>query len=177
MLNVPNAKGVDIEIDGDASIRLTGTLGRYERVLDLRSGVLVRSLEWTAPGGKRIALRSRRVVSFANKHLFAIEIELTPAEFLGPVVFRSFVDGAVKNQEAGDDPRVGSAVSGPALQTVSVEQAGAFSALVQRTHNSGFGVISAIQTVVEGVEASAWQEGQRAGQSFECAAVEGQPCA
>jgi hypothetical protein len=32
------------------------------------------------------------------------------------------VDGAVKNQEAGDDPRVGSAVSGPALHMIDAEQ-------------------------------------------------------
>jgi alpha,alpha-trehalose phosphorylase len=175
MLNVPNAKGVEIEIDGERFDPLTGTLGRYERTLDLRSGVLVRFLEWTAPGGKRIALRSRRVVSFANKHLFAIEVELTPLNFSGTVTLKSFVDGAVKNQEAGDDPRVGSAVSGPALKTVSTEQDGAFSALVQRTHNSGFSLVSAIETAVEGVDARAWQDGQRAGQSFVCAAVEGQP--
>ncbi|MFC5477655.1 glycoside hydrolase family 65 protein [Massilia suwonensis] len=175
MLNVPNAKGIAIEIDGARFDPLTGTLGRYERELDLRTGVLVRSLEWTAPGGKRIALRSRRVVSFANKHLFAIEVELTPLNFSGRITLRSFVDGAVKNQEAGDDPRVGSAVSGPALQTVAVEQDGAFSALVQRTHNSGFTLVSAIRSVVEGVDADAWQEGQRAGQTFVCTAVEGQP--
>jgi alpha,alpha-trehalose phosphorylase len=30
----------------------------------------------------------------------------------------SFVDGAVKNLQAGDDPRVGSAMSGPALHMV-----------------------------------------------------------
>lgn len=174
MLNVPNAKGVEIVIDGERFDPLTGALGQYERMLDLRTGVLVRSLEWTAPGGKRIAMRSRRVVAFANKHLFAIEVELTPLNFSGTITLRSFVDGAVKNQEAGDDPRVGSAVSGPALHTVSTEQDGAFSALVQRTHNSGFMLVSAIETTVEGAEASAWQEGQRAGQSFMCAAVEGQ---
>jgi alpha,alpha-trehalose phosphorylase len=174
MLNVPNAKGVAIEIDGERFDPLTGTLGAYERMLDLRTGVLERSLEWTAPGGKRIALRSRRVVSFANKHLFAIEVEITPLNFTGTIVLTSFVDGAVKNQEAGDDPRVGSAVSGPALHTLSNEQDGSFSALVQRTHNSGFMLVSAIETQVEGFDANAWQEGQRVGQTFVCAAAEGQ---
>lgn len=174
MLNVPNAKGVAIEIDGERFDPLTGALGAYERMLDLRSGVLVRSLEWTAPGGKRIALRSRRVVSLANKHLFAIEVVLTPLNFSGTITLTSFIDGAVKNQEAGDDPRVGSAVSGPALHTLSHQQDASFSALVQRTHNSGFMLVSAIDTTVEGVQANAWQEGQRVGQTFACAASEGQ---
>ncbi|QNA90804.1 glycoside hydrolase family 65 protein [Massilia sp. Dwa41.01b] len=175
MLNVPNAKGVEITIDGERFDPLAGTLGRYERVLDLRSGVLVRALEWTAPNGKRIALRSRRVVSFANKHLFAIEVEITPLNFSGSIGLKSFIDGAVKNQEAGDDPRVGSAVSGPALRTLSVEQDGSFSALVQRTHNSGFMLVSAIATQVDDAPGSAWRDGERAGQVFAPAAAEGQP--
>lgn len=174
MLNVPNAKGVRIEIDGERFDPLTGTLGAYERVLDLRTGVLVRSLEWSAPSGKRIALRSRRVVSLANKHLFALEVTLTPLNFSGTVTLTSFIDGAVKNQEAGDDPRVGSAVSGPALHTVAQEQDASFSALVQRTHNSGFMLVSAIDTTVEGAQASPWRDGQRIGQTFVCAASEGQ---
>jgi alpha,alpha-trehalose phosphorylase len=175
MLNVPNAKGIALFIDGEHFDPLAGTLGRYERSLDFRTGVLHRSLEWTSPSGKRIALRSRRVVAFTNKHLFAIEFEVTPLNFSGQMALRSLVDGAVKNQEAGDDPRVGSAVSGPALQTMSMEQDGSLSALVQRTHNSGFLLVSAIDSSIEGVAPAAWREGQQLGQVFDCAAVEGQP--
>ncbi|MET0982288.1 MAG: glycoside hydrolase family 65 protein, partial [Telluria sp.] len=175
MLNVPNAKGIELTIDGERFDPLAGTLARYERALDFRNGVLQRSLEWTSAGGKRIALRSRRVVAFTDKHLFAIEFEVTPLNFSGQVTLRSFIDGAVKNQEAGDDPRVGSAVSGPALQTVSTEQEASFSALVQRTHNSGFTLVSALDSSVEGVGPSAWREGEQAGQAFTCAATLGQP--
>lgn len=175
MLNVPNAKGIALTVDGERFDPLAGTLARYERSLDFRNGMLERSLEWTSPGGKRIALRSRRVVAFTNKHLFAIEFEVTPLNFSGQITLRSFIDGAVKNQEAGDDPRVGSAVSGPALRTVGSEQEASFAALVQRTHNSGFTLVSAIDSSVEGVAPSSWREGEQAGQVLTCAAVEGQP--
>ena len=50
------------------------------------------------------------------------EFEVTPLNFSGPVRLLSTLDGAVQNQQAGDDPRVGSAVSGPALETVATEQ-------------------------------------------------------
>ncbi|MDB5791356.1 MAG: family 65 glycosyl hydrolase [Massilia sp.] len=175
MLNVPNAKGIELTIDGERFDPLLGKLDRYERSLDFRTGVLRRALEWTSPTGKRIALRSRRVVAFTNKHLFAIEFDVTPLNFSGQVTLRSFIDGAVKNQEAGDDPRVGSAVSGPALQTVSTRQDASVSTLVQRTHNSGFTLVSAIDSSVEGVRPAAWREGEQLGQVFTCAAVEGQP--
>ena len=178
MLNVPNAKGVELWVDGERFDPLAGTLGRYERSLDLRSGVLLRCLEWTSGQGKRIALRSRRVVSFANKHLFAIEVEITPLNFSGPIRLVSAIDGAVKNQEAGDDPRVGSAASGAALRTIAVEQDGALSALVQRTRNSGFTLVSAIHSTLQcdgEVRAASQRAGQRAGQAFELDALPGRP--
>lgn len=170
MLNVPNAKGIHLWIDGERFDLAQGVLSAYERTLDFRTGVLTRSLEWTSPAGKRIALVSRRVVAFGNKHLFAIDYQLTPINFSGSVTLVSQIDGAVKNQEAGDDPRVGSAVSGPALQLVRVDQDDSFSSITQRTHNSGFTLVSAIDTTLEcggaQVRPSTLQQGQVAGQSF-----------
>jgi alpha,alpha-trehalose phosphorylase len=175
MLNVPNAKGISLSLGGEQFDLLAGTLSDYRRSLDFRTGVLVRSLEWTAPSGKRLAIRSRRVVCFVHKHVFAIEYEVTPLNFSGPLRLVSSVDGAVSNQQAGDDPRVGSAVSGPALQLVSVEQQGGFSAITQRTHNSGFTLVSAIDSSVAGSDGAAWRDGQVAGQAFDIEAVEARP--
>ena len=178
MLNVPNAKGVELWLGEERFDPLAGSLTRYERTLDFRTGVLARSLEWTSPAGRRVALVSRRLVSFAHKHLFAIEIDITPLNFSGLLRIVSKVDGAVSNQQAGDDPRVGSAVSGPALHLESIEQDGAFSALTQRTRNSGFTLVSAIESMVfdrGSVPAAALREGQVAAQSFELAAALGHP--
>jgi trehalose/maltose hydrolase-like predicted phosphorylase len=87
----------------------------------------------------------------------------------------SALDGAVKNQEAGDDPRVGSAISGPTLHMVDSEQAGGFSALVQKTHNSGFTLVSATESVLNaGLPAVSAQDGQRLTQSWELALSAGQ---
>lgn len=170
MLNVPNAKGIELWLGDERVDLLQGTLANYERSLDFRTGVLLRKLEWTSPGGKQVAISSRRVVCFEHKHLFAIEYAVTPLNFSGTLRLLSRVDGAVRNLEAGDDPRVGSAVSGPALALVGIEQDASFSAIVQRTHNSGFTLVSAIDSSVQAVgavRAATQQEGQRAGQSFE----------
>jgi len=177
MLNVPNAKGIELWLDGERFDPLQGTLHAYERVLDFRTGVLTRTLDWTSPGGKRIAIRSRRVVSFTHKHLFAIEYELTPLNFSGSVRLLSKLDGAVRNLEAGDDPRVGSAVSGPALALAGVEQDDAFAAIAQRTHNSGFTLVSAVASALHAdhVRSSRMQAGDAAGQWFEVEARQSQP--
>jgi len=170
MLNVPNAKAIELWFGDERFDLMQGTLARYERSLDFRTGVLVRSLEWTSPGGKKLALASRRVVSFAHKHLFAIDYAFTPLNFSGRMRVVSRIDGAVTNQQAGDDPRVGSAVSGPALQLAAIEQGESFSCITQRTHNSGFTLASAIDSQLESsgnVRSRPFQDGQSAGQEFD----------
>ncbi|WP_395403681.1 glycoside hydrolase family 65 protein [Pseudoduganella sp. UC29_106] len=167
MLNVPNAKGVSLWLEGERFDMLAGQVENYERKLDFRTGVLERSLVWTSPQGRRAAIRSRRLVSFANKHLFAIEFAVTPLNFSGKVEVLSSIDGAVKNQEAGDDPRVGSAVSGPALHLLGADLEPHYSALLQRTLNSGFMLVSAALTEVSVPhEQGAAQDGLRLEQIY-----------
>ncbi len=172
MLNVPNAKGIAIWIDGERFDPLTGTVEGYDRSLDLRRGVLERSLRWTAPSGRAIAVASRRVVCFDNKHLFAQHVTVTPLNFSGTVRIVTALDGAVKNIEAGDDPRVGSSVSGESLQLQAAEQDGGYAALVQRTRNSGFLLVSATLTDIAGT-AEYSQDGLRLEQSYTVPAVQG----
>jgi alpha,alpha-trehalose phosphorylase len=175
MLNVPNAKGVELWLGNERFDPFAGTLDSYARALDFRSGVLERSLEWTSAGGKRVAVRSRRMVAFAHKHLFAIEFTVTPLNFSGAVRIVSALDGAVKNQEAGDDPRIGSAASGLALQLVEITADGAQAMLTQRTHNSGFTLVSAIDSTLDGVVPVGSVDGLRARQVFSADAVQGEP--
>lgn len=148
MLNVPNAKGVELWLENERFDLLSGSIQAYERVLDFRTGVLTRVVEWTSPCGRSVRVRSRRVVSFANKHLFGQQLEVTSLNFDGSIKLVAVLDGAVKNLEAGDDPRVGSAVSGPTLHLIGVEQQDGYAALVQKTHNSGFTLVSATDTVI-----------------------------
>ncbi|WEF32303.1 glycoside hydrolase family 65 protein [Pseudoduganella chitinolytica] len=175
MLNVPNAKGLRVYVGDERFDPLTGTVEDYERTLDLRTGMLERRLRWTSPGGRIIDYRSRRLVSFDNKHLLALQVQVTPVNFSGTVRIVASLDGAVKNLEAGDDPRVGSAVSGPALTLLAVEQDAHYAALVQKTHNSGFHLVSATRTHVDtAASATFLQQGLRLEQAYTVAAVQGQ---
>lgn len=144
MLNVPNGKGIACWIGNEKLDLLQGTLQSYERVLDFRTGVLMRELEWTSPQGRRIALRSRRVVCLQHKHLYAIEFTIKALNFSGNIRLVSALDGAVRNLQAGDDPRIGSSTSGQALQLQGIEQTDDFCALTHRTQHSGFTLVSAI---------------------------------
>ncbi|WP_229205576.1 MULTISPECIES: glycoside hydrolase family 65 protein [unclassified Duganella] len=178
MLNVPNAKGIELWLGDEKFDLLAGSIQSYERVLDFRTGVLTRVVEWTSPQGRSVRVRSRRLVSFENKHLFAIAFEVTSLNFEGRLRLVSALDGAVKNLEAGDDPRVGSAISGPTLHMIDSEQAGGFSALVQKTHNSGFTLVSATESVLSaGLPPVTAQDGQRLTQTWELAVSAGESVA
>jgi alpha,alpha-trehalose phosphorylase len=83
MLNVPNAKGVELWLGDERFDLLTGSIQTYERVLDFRTGLLTRVVEWTSPQGRSVRVRSRRMVSFENKHLFALEFEVTSLNYDG----------------------------------------------------------------------------------------------
>jgi alpha,alpha-trehalose phosphorylase len=158
MLNVPNAKRIGLSIDGEAFGLERGRVLDHERVLDFRTGLLTRTVEWESAGGKRVRIVSRRLVSCARKHVAAIEYVVTPLNFSGRLRLDSTLDSAVSNLQAGDDPRVGSAITGPSLQMVSQElseQGGQAAAqcvvlVLQRTRHSGFVLASATDSVVAG---------------------------
>ncbi|WP_227470288.1 glycoside hydrolase family 65 protein [Massilia sp. YMA4] len=175
MLNVPNAKGLRVYVEDEPFDFLQGTVEHYERTLDLRTGLLERRLRWTSPRGRTIDYHSRRLVSFDNKHLLALQVRVTPVNFSGSMRVVASLDGAVKNLEAGDDPRVGSAVSGPALTLLAVEQDAHYAALVQKTRNSGFHLVSATRTHVHGAaNATFLQQGLRLEQAYTLAATQGE---
>ncbi len=149
MLNVPNAKIVRLYVDGDPFTLLQGTIERYERWMDFREAVLHRSVTWRSPGGKRVQITSSRLVSFARKHLFALDYQVQLLDGSAVVRLASVLDGMVSNLETGDDPRVGTAVAGPRLKLAAAQIAGAVMTLTHRTQHSDFLLASAVHTDCE----------------------------
>lgn len=105
MLNVTDAKVIRLYVDDEPFYLPTANLVRFRRVLDMKAGILERDLVWEMPSGKRVAIRSRRLVSFEHRHLAAIDYEVTLLNADAPVVLRSELRGDQPNQEAAGDPR------------------------------------------------------------------------
>lgn len=152
MLNVPNAKRVTVLVDGEAFGLDTGTVLAYERELDFRGGVLARSVDWESASGKRLRIASRRLVCLQRKHVAALEVSVTPLNFSGALRIVSSIDADVGNLQAGDDPRVGSTISGPSLLPVACEVGASELLLLQRTRNSGFLLATATDSLLDRVE-------------------------
>jgi alpha,alpha-trehalose phosphorylase len=176
MLNVPNAKRVSIEIDGETFGLERGRVLDYERMLDFRTGLLTRTVDWESEGGKRVRIASRRLVCLERKHVAALELAVTPLNFSGRLRLAADIDSQVTNLQAGDDPRVGSAITGPSLLPAgreTWERGRHHGALVlQRTRHSGFLLASASETLLDGAQAEV--ETLDEGHAFRLDAAQGQ---
>lgn len=89
IVTLPDATTLVPHVDGEP-LRLTrGRVLAHERVLDLRSGVLERTLEWESAAGTRLWLRSERLVSFVHRHLAAFRLEIALLDGEGPLTLVS----------------------------------------------------------------------------------------
>jgi trehalose/maltose hydrolase-like predicted phosphorylase len=101
LVNLPNWLALELSIaDEDWFDERRVKLLSYRQELDLRRGMLLRSLTFEDGRGRRSTLRERRLVSMADMHLGALELTLTAENWSGPVVVRSGIDGRVVNAGA-----------------------------------------------------------------------------
>ena len=143
MLNLPNAKGITLWVEGEAFNLLHGEVKSYQRDLDFRTGILTRKVVWQSPKGHQLEISTQRLVSFEIEALFAIHYVVKSLNFEGELIVQSSIDGGVNNLMQSDDPRVGSTQTANPLKCVGQFCQDAFAALIQETNNSGFRLVSA----------------------------------
>lgn len=99
IVQVPDAKPIRLYID-DEPLRLgVAEVEDYHRSIDFREGVERRSFIWRTQSGKRVRVVSDRMVSFQERHLalMSLEIELLDAD--AAVVISS----QILNRQDGED--------------------------------------------------------------------------
>ena len=74
IVNVPDAKLMKLYVDDEPLLLSNADLESYERVLDFQQGTLTRDLVWRTPAGKRVRVRSQRLVSLAHRHLAMLDV-------------------------------------------------------------------------------------------------------
>lgn len=144
MLNVTNSKIVKLYVNNELFDLFSGKVLSYKRVLNMKTGVLTRDITWQSPSDKQVRISIKRLASLSHKHLAAISYSVTPLNFSGEIRLISAVDGEVRNQAAKGDPRVGSAFSGQVLQTEGFAQTESFAAIRQKTRQTGFTLVCAM---------------------------------
>ena len=140
LLNVTDGKLIRLRVNGVPLDLRTGQLHSHRRTLDLRTAMLTRELVWSAPTGDRVAITSRRLVSFHDRHLAAISYQVQALD--GPVQLEicSLLLGNESNQVSEGDPREAAPLYGQVLLPQSSAVDGARAVLVHSTRASGLTV-------------------------------------
>jgi alpha,alpha-trehalose phosphorylase len=112
IVNVPDNKTIKLYVDDEPMLLSVADLEAYERVLDFRNGVLRREIVWRTPGGKRVNVSSTRMVSFTQRHLAIMTMEVTMLDAEAPVVISS---QTLNRQDGRDEYHVRSAAMGTGL--------------------------------------------------------------
>jgi alpha,alpha-trehalose phosphorylase len=106
IVNVIDAKTIKLYVDDEPFYLPTANLLKFERVLDMKSGILSRDILWETPSGKKVAIRSQRLVSFVHRHIAAISYEVTLLNGTAPIVISSEMFLPRTIQDLPDDPRL-----------------------------------------------------------------------
>ncbi len=99
IVNVPDAKLIKLYVDDEPLLLSNADLQTYERTVDFRTGKLTRDLIWRTPAGKRVHVKSERMVSFEHRHLAVLTFEVTLLDDSAPVVISS----QLMNRQDGQD--------------------------------------------------------------------------
>jgi kojibiose phosphorylase len=98
LANCPNWLSLVIIVDGEWFRLDRGEIIQYERMLDLRRGLLVRSLRWRSPAGKTLDIRFERFASMADQQVVGLRCQITPVDFKGVIEVLSSLNGYPENQ-------------------------------------------------------------------------------
>src|SRR5947209_577028 len=77
LANAPDWLPIKLFINGERFHMKRGTILAYQRVLDMRRGILSRTVSWESPGGIRLKIQSERFASLADEHVGAIRYSVT----------------------------------------------------------------------------------------------------
>ena len=119
IVNVPDAKVIRLYVDDEPLLLPVADLLDYDRTLDFRAGVLSRDILWRTPGGKRVQIRSRRMVSFTQRHLAVLTFEVTMLDDHAPVAISSQI---LNRQDGEDEYHVSSAAMGEGIDPRRAER-------------------------------------------------------
>jgi alpha,alpha-trehalose phosphorylase len=176
VVNVTNGKLIRLLVDDAPFDVRYGQLLGHERVLDLRAGTLTRHADWKSPAGRRIRVRSTRLVSFTQRAVAAIEYVVEAVD--GPVrlIAQSELVANEPHPPRSGDPRVAAVLENPLFAVErDVHERGA--ELLHRARRSGLLMAAGMDHLVDApgqvsVESTATEDWART--TFVCTLERGQ---
>jgi alpha,alpha-trehalose phosphorylase len=149
IVNATDGSIIRLFVDDEPFDLATAKVHRFERVLDMKTGVLHREVEFETERGQRLLVCSTRLASFEHRHLAAMSYEVSSLD--------SSVRIAVCSElvtygpgETSDDPRRGKGFAEKVLEPVSARADGARAVLQLATRNSGLELAVGMEHEIDG---------------------------
>ncbi|MEV4775617.1 glycoside hydrolase family 65 protein [Microbacterium sp. LWH12-1.2] len=160
IVNAPDAKIMRVYVDDEPISFDEADVREYRRTLDMRTGVLERLVVWETPSGKRVRIRDERLVSFEERHLAILRLEVVVENSDAPVTISCQLlnrqDGAgvysgtpAAAQKTGFDPRKAERIANRVLEPEEYWQDGLRSVLSYEVADSGMTVAVVADHVIE----------------------------
>ncbi|TQS42689.1 glycoside hydrolase family 65 protein [Cryptosporangium phraense] len=110
IVNVTNGKLIRLLVDDEPLDVRYGQIRSHERVLDFRTGILTRRMDWVSPAGKAIRIESERLVSLVQRSVAAISYSVTALDQPVQLVVQSELFANEELPDSEKDPRIESAL-------------------------------------------------------------------
>ncbi|MEA1875814.1 MAG: glycosyl hydrolase family 65 protein [Bacteroidota bacterium] len=144
-VNCPNWLSFKFRINDDSWIDIgPSTIQSIKRILDFRTGVLLREMILRDKRGQETKITSRRIASMANPHVLALQYEIEPLNYSGTIEISSGLDGTIIN----DGVERYRQLNQHHLSPLSEGGEGALSWLVVRTTQSNIEIAEASRLAV-----------------------------
>jgi alpha,alpha-trehalose phosphorylase len=148
VVNVTDGKIIRLLVEDEPFDMRYGQAYKHDRVLDFRRGTLTRTTEWSSPTGRRVRVRTERLVSFTQRAVAAIRYEVEPLDEALQLVVQSDLLANEPIESDTRDPRVAAALESPLVGQFA--RAAAYNAvLVHQTRNSGLRLAAAMDHKID----------------------------
>jgi trehalose/maltose hydrolase-like predicted phosphorylase len=149
IVNVTDGKLIRVLVNDEPLDVRYGELRSHERLLDFRAGTLTRSLDWVSPAGERVRVRSKRLVSFVQRAVAAIEYTVEPVDTPVRFVIQSELVANEELPRMKADPRVSAILDSPLVAVErSVYETGGI--LLHNTRASQLSMAAGMDHIIEG---------------------------
>ena len=150
IVNLPDGKLIRLYVDDEPFDLSSARIRRFERALDMRAGTLDRQVLWETADGRQLLVESRRLVSFHEKHVAAIQYRVTVLNARASLVLVSELVNHVPAPEGGEDvPRLARSLSHQVLAPQGSVTADRRVLLRYLTRNSQMGLACGMDHTLE----------------------------
>ncbi|WP_367139095.1 glycoside hydrolase family 65 protein [Saccharothrix sp. HUAS TT1] len=147
VVNVTDGKVIRLLVGDEPLDMRYGRAHAHQRELDFRTGTLRRCTEWESPTGRRVTVRSERLVSLTQRAVAAILYEVEANEDVQLVVQSDLLANEPVENEGGD-PRVAAALNEP-LEADFAHASDHRAILAHHARNSGLRMAAAMDHELE----------------------------